>query len=76
MNYIHNDILKPFKVKIIRYAEHVRDMHDLAKYLLRPLVKGRSAEEDNWTFRNQELTASDFWLAIKYVLPAYMQDEL
>ena len=31
MKYIHNDILKPFQVKIIHYAKRVREMHDLAK---------------------------------------------
>ena len=28
LKYIRNDILKPFHVKIIRYAERVRKMHD------------------------------------------------
>ena len=33
MKCIHNDIVKPFKFKILHYAKRVRDMHDLAKYL-------------------------------------------
>ena len=51
LKYIRNYIVKPFRVKIIRYAERVREMHDLAKYLLPLSMKGESAEADNWTFR-------------------------
>ena len=47
IKYIWNDIVKPFKVKIIRYAERVNEMHDLAKYLLPPSMKGESAEAAN-----------------------------
>ena len=36
MKYVRNDIVKPFKVKTLRYAERVRDMHELAKYLPPP----------------------------------------
>ena len=31
MNYVCNNIVKPFKVKILCYAERVHEMHDLAK---------------------------------------------
>ena len=40
VKYIHNDILKPLRVRIIQYAERVCDMHDLEKYLLPPSMKG------------------------------------
>ena len=33
LKYIRNDILKPFKVKILRYAERVHEIHNPAKYL-------------------------------------------
>ena len=33
IKYTHNDILKTFRVGIIQYAEQVRHMHYLAKYL-------------------------------------------
>ena len=39
MNYICNDILKPFKVKKIRYAERIREMHELAKYMPPPFME-------------------------------------
>ena len=52
MNYVCNDTLKPFKIKILRYAERVSEMHDLAKYLPPPSMKGETSEADNWTLCN------------------------
>ena len=69
MNYIGNDIVKPFKVKIISYSERVREMHDLAKYTHPPLIKDERYKVDNWTVQNQESTASEIWLEIKDGLP-------
>ena len=43
MKYVRNDIVKPFKVKILCYAEHIRGMHDLEKYLPQPSRKEESA---------------------------------
>ena len=31
MKYDRNDVVKPFKVKVLHYAKRVRDMHDLTK---------------------------------------------
>ena len=76
MKYVRNDIVKPFKVKIIRYAERVREMHDLEKYLPPPYMKGESATAANWNVHNEEFTISDLRLAIKGGLPKYMRDEL
>ena len=76
MKYIHNDIVKTFKVKILCYAERVRDMHDLAKYHPTPSMKGKSADAANLTVHNQEFTDSELRLAIKDRLPSSMQDEL
>ena len=53
MQCVRNDIVKPFKFKTLRYAKRVREMHDLAKYLPPPSMKGESAMEDNWNIRNQ-----------------------
>ena len=52
MKYVHNDIVKTFKVKIIRYTNRVREMHDLEKYLSLPSMKGESAIPDNLEVRN------------------------
>ena len=65
MKYVHNDIVKPFKVKIIHYAEHVIEMHELAKYLPPPSMKGKIYEAANYTVRNQEFTDSEVQLIIK-----------
>ena len=48
MKYIRNDIVKPFCVRILRYAERVREMNDLANYLPPNLMKGRKYEAANW----------------------------
>ena len=59
IKYILNDMVKNFKVKILRYTERMRDMYDLDKYLPPPLMKGKSSEAANWTVHNQEFTASE-----------------
>ena len=59
MKYVCNDIVKPFKVKILCYVERVREMHDLEKYLPPPLMKGDIAMASNWSVRNEEFTISD-----------------
>ena len=69
-------MVKPFKVKNLRYDERVREMHNLAKYLSPPSMKGKRSEEAIWTVRNQEFTASEIRLAIKDGLSSYMHDEL
>ena len=74
MKYVRNDIVKPFKVKILRYVKRVREMHDLAKYLHPPLMKVESAEADNWTVRNQDFATGEVQLAIKDGIPKSMQD--
>ena len=53
MKYICNDIVNTFKVKILCYTDHVHEMHYLDKYLPPSLMKGESAEADNWTNHNQ-----------------------
>ena len=76
MQYIRNYIVKPFKVKIICYAERMCDMHDLAKYLHPPTMKGKRTEAANWTSRNQEFTPSEILIEIKDGLPLSMNVEL
>ena len=76
MRYIHNDIVNPFKFKTICYAERIREMHDLAKYLPLPLTKGESADAANWIVHNQEFNVIEIRLEIKDRLPSYIQDEL
>ena len=65
MRYVRNDIVKPFKLKILRYAEHVREMHDLGKDLHPTSRKGKSVMASNWKSRKKDFTISDIQLAIK-----------
>ena len=44
VKYVYNDIVKPFRVEILKYNRRVREMHDLAKYLPPPSIKGMSFE--------------------------------
>ena len=74
--YVCKYSVKPFKVKILCYAERIRDMYDLDKYLPPPSMKGEIAKADNWTSRNQEFTADEVRLATKDGLLKYTQDEL
>ena len=53
VKYIHNDIMKPFRVGIIHYSERVCEMHDLAKYLLPPSMKGGGFDQEDWDVRNK-----------------------
>ena len=76
MKYIHNDIVKTFKDKIIRYTKSVREMHELDNYLPPPLIKGERTKVDNWNVCNQEFRASEFQLVIKDRLTLSMHDEL
>ena len=76
MKYVCNDILKPFKVKILRYSKRVCEINDLAKYLPPPSMKGKIAIAANWNVCNQEFKASDIRLAIKYEIPKFMRNEL
>ena len=52
VKYIRNDIVKPFRVVIIKYNELVRNMHNLAKYFPPPLMKYKRFESYNWAVRD------------------------
>ena len=53
VKYINNDIVKQFKVSILKYTECVREIHDLAKYLPPPLMKGGDYNKAYWAFREK-----------------------
>ena len=76
MKYVRNGIVKLVKVKILCYSDHVREMHDLSKYLPPPPMKVDSAMADNCNFHHHKFTASEFLLAIKDGIPKSIQDEL
>ena len=72
IKYIHKDIVKPFQVAIIRYDDRVQEMHDPAKYLPPPLVKGKSYESDNWDVREKLFSKNYIHVAIKDGLTSSM----
>ena len=76
MKYVCNVIVKPFKVKTLCYTKRVREMHELAKYLLPPSMKGYSELAANWNVRDEEFTIIGIQLAIKDRLTKSMRDEL
>ena len=68
--------MKPFRVVILRCVKRVMDMHDLARYLTPPSMKGKRYEASNFKVFDQEFTGSDIHAVIKYILPSSMQYEL
>ena len=76
LKYVRNDIVKPFHMRILRYSEHVMEMHDLAKDLPPPSMKGKSYDASNWKVHDQKFTVSKIRVSIKDGLPLSMQDEL
>ena len=48
MKNVRNDIVKPFKIKTLRYTKRVRETNDLDKYLTPPSMKGESKIAANW----------------------------
>ena len=65
MKYIHNNIVKYFRVRIIQYAKCVRQMHNLAKLLPTPQKKGGMFDHADWSVRNKEFAEDEIFIAIK-----------
>ena len=74
IKYIHNDILKPFKVVILQYAERVREMRDLAMYLPPPSIKGDEYDQTYWTVHEKEFPEYEIVFATRDSHPTSMQD--
>ena len=53
LKYICNDIVKPLCVRILRYANRVQAIHDLAKQLPPILMKRDGYEAANWKVRDK-----------------------
>ena len=54
--YMHNGIMKPFRVGILQYTKHVRNIHDLAKFLPKILKKGDEYDQAYYTIHDKELS--------------------
>ena len=59
VKYIQNDILKPFRVDIIRYDELDCLMHNLAKYVPPRSIKGDDYDKIDWKFCDKEFSEYD-----------------
>ena len=53
VKYIHNDIVKHFRVWSLHYAESVCVMHDIDKYQPTPSAKGDGYDQADWTVREK-----------------------
>ena len=51
--YIHNDILKHFRLCILQYAERVCEVDDLAKYIPTPLTKKNEYDQSDRNVRDK-----------------------
>ena len=76
MKYIHNEIVKPFRVRIVQQAERVHNIHDMDEYLPPTLRKGDMYDEANLIVRDCNFTEDDIHVATKDGLPCYMQDDM
>ena len=76
IKYIYNDIVKLFRVGILRQAERVQEMHDLDKKLPPPWMNGESYESANWDVRDRYLSENQIRVVIKGGIPSSMQDDL
>ena len=76
LKYIRNYIVNPFCVVICRYSDRVKDMHDLAKHIFPPAVKGNIFEADSWKVSDKEFSEHEIQVDIKNGLLSSIQDEL
>ena len=74
VKYLHNDIVNPFRVGITQYAEHVRDMHYLAKYLPPTLMKRDEYNQSYWAICNKEFYKYEIRVATKNGITTPLQD--
>ena len=72
VKYIHNDILKPFRFGILQYSGHVREMHNLAKYLPPPSMKGEEYDEADWNICSKQFSEDEICVETRDRVPKYM----
>ena len=76
LKYIRNDIVNPFHVVIIHYADCAQEMHELAKHLSHTSMKVGGYEAANWKVHDKWFSVREIQVAIKDGLPSSIQDEL
>ena len=76
VNYIHNDIFKPFRVFILQYSKGFREINNLFKYLPPSPMKGEEYDEADWSVRDKQFSENQIHVKTKDRLLKSMQDEL
>ena len=66
--------MKPFRLGILQYAERVREMHDIVKFLPSPSKNGYEYDQVDWNVRDKEFSEGDICVATKDSFPASIQD--
>ena len=75
VKYIHNGIVKHFRVGILQYDNCAREMRNLEKYFPPPPMKWVGFKEDGWDIRGKEFNKDIIQVSTKYGILTYMQDE-
>ena len=74
VKYIHNDIVKSFRVMILQYIKSLHDMHELAKYLPPPSMKGEIFKSASWGVCDKELYENEIRVEDKDGIPTSIHD--
>ena len=73
---MHNDIVKPFRIVSLQYAERVREIHYLANSLPPTSMIGYDQGQLDWSVCDKEISEYDIRVETKDELPTCMQDEM
>ena len=61
---------------ILQYADHIHDIHNLAKYLPTPSLKGGDYNQADWAVREKEWSEYEIRVETKDWVPTSIQDEM
>ena len=76
VNYTYNGSMNPFRVVIIQHAERIREMHNLAKSLPLPSMKGDEYNQADWDVWYKELSEDEICVTTKEGITTSMNDEM
>ena len=76
VKYIHNNIIKAFRIIILQYDESVLEMNDISKYFIPPYRKVYMLYQIYWRVKKCEFTKYEIHVAIKDSLPESMKDDM
>jgi hypothetical protein len=76
IEYLQQNIVKPFKWPMVQYISRIREMFDYCLYLQPHSFKDQSFKEAEWDARDKPASEKVIHKAIKDGLPEPMQNEL